>query len=96
MAGPTIKHRAEGMVHAPSKISDIAAEISRYLANHPNATDSLDGVQRWWLVRGAVEAPSVSVQQALEFLIQEGSVTKKVLPDGTVVYARHRRSPLAH
>jgi hypothetical protein len=79
------------MAHAPSKISEIAAEIQRYLANHPNATDSLDGVQRWWLVRGAVEAPSLSVQQALDLLIDEGLVMKKVLPDGTAVYAGNRR-----
>lgn len=83
------------MVHAPSKISDIAAEIRRYLASHPNATDSLDGVQRWWLVQGAVEAPTLSVQQALDLLIHEGTVMKKVLPDGTAVYAGHLRGRLA-
>lgn len=84
------------MASVPSKISDIASEIRRYLADHPKATDSLDGVQRWWLTPGAVEAPSLSVQQALDLLVQEGEVIKKMLPDGTVVYAGTRRSPLAH
>jgi hypothetical protein len=86
--------QAQGMGQVPSKISDIAAEIRRYLVDHPNATDSLDGVQRWWLARSAVEAPSLSVQQALDLLIHEGSLLKKVLPDGTAVYAGNRRGLL--
>ncbi len=80
-----------------STIADVATEIRRYLESHPNATDSLDGVQRWWLLPGAVEAPSPSVQQALDLLVHEGAVIKKILPDGTIVYASSQRGgPVAH
>jgi hypothetical protein len=75
------------MDHPPSKVSDIAAAIRRYLADHPNASDSLEGVQRWWLGEGAVEAPGPTVQQALDQLVKKGTVVNKMLPDGTVVYA---------
>lgn len=84
------------MASVPQKISDIALEIRRYLAAHPNATDSLDGVQRWWLVRGAVEAPSGSIEGALDLLVRDGAVVRKLLPDGTVVYAGSRREPSRH
>jgi len=84
------------MAPAASTISDVASEIRRYLTDHPNATDSLDGVQRWWLAEGAVEAPILSVQQALDLLVHEGAVTKKMLPDGTVVYAGTHRNPPDH
>jgi hypothetical protein len=84
------------MTHPPSKVSDVAAVIRRYLANHPNASDSLEGVQRWWLGEGAVDAPDTAVQQALDRLVKKGTVTKKQLPDGTVVYAaNHPASPAA-
>ena len=84
------------MASIASTIAGIAAEIRRYLDDHPNATDSLDGVQRWWLLHGAVEAPSLSVQQALDLLVREGTVIKKILPDGTIVYAGSHRSAVSH
>lgn len=77
----------------PSTISDIASAIGRYLADHPNASDSLEGVQRWWLREGAVEAPRLLVQQALDLLEKKGAVVKKLLPDGTVVYAGSDSGP---
>jgi hypothetical protein len=78
------------MTHSSSKVSDIAWVIRRYLSDHPNASDSLEGVQRWWLGEGAVEAPGPTVQQALDQLVRKGTVVKKMLPDGTVVYAGGR------
>jgi hypothetical protein len=75
------------MVPAPSRVSDVEVVIRRYLENHPNASDSLEGVQRWWLGEGAVEAPAPTVQQALDRLVKKGTAVKKLLPDGTVVYA---------
>jgi hypothetical protein len=72
------------------KVSETATVIRRYLANHPNASDSLEGVQRWWLGEGAVEASSLIVQQALDVLVKKGAVVAKMLPDGTVVYAGSR------
>jgi len=84
------------MTSTASTITDIASEIRRYLADHPNATDSLEGVQRWWLLRGAVEAPGPSVQQALDLLVREGAVIKKILPDATIVYAGSHRGAVSH
>lgn len=81
------------MAHPPSRVSDIAGVIRRYLANHPNASDSLEGVQRWWLAEGAVEAPGPTVQQALDRLVKKGTVVRKLLPDGTVVYAGSGSNP---
>ena len=79
------------MAHPQSKVPDIASVIGRYLADHPNASDSLEGVQRWWL--GDVEAPGPTVQQALDQLVKKGTVMRKMLPDGTVVYAGSDSGP---
>lgn len=84
------------MTQTPSKVSDIATVIGRYLAAHPNASDSLEGVQRWWLGEGAVDAPGTTVQLALDCLVKKGTVVKKLLPDGTVVYAASHMASTAN
>ncbi|MBL8526223.1 MAG: hypothetical protein JNL68_00915 [Burkholderiales bacterium] len=83
------------MAHMPSKVSDVAVVIRRYLSDHPRASDSLEGVQRWWLAEGAVEAPGPTVQQALDQLVKKGTVVRKLMPDGTVVYAGAEAAPLS-
>lgn len=83
------------MAHIPSKVSDVAAVIRRYLSDHPRASDSLEGVQRWWLAEGAVEAPGATVQQALDQLVKKGTVVRKLMPDGTVVYAGAEAAPVS-
>jgi hypothetical protein len=66
------------------------------VADHPHAPDSLDGVQQCGLGTGDVDAPRLAVQRALDALVQKGSAVKKMLPDGTVLYAGtrpHARAP---
>lgn len=67
-------------------IMQLAAEIERYLAAHPHAADSVDGVLHWWLRRQRYEESMTKIQRALELLVQRGAVTKRVL-GGQVVYA---------
>ena len=67
-------------------VSTIAEEIARYLAAHPAASDSLDGIRRWWLARLRYEEAADLVQQALARLESEGKATRLVLPGGATVY----------
>lgn len=67
-------------------VSTIAEEIARYLAAHPEASDSLDGIRRWWLARLRYEEAADLVRQALARLEAEGTVTRTVLPGGAIVY----------
>ncbi len=64
----------------------LARGIERYLKNHPNAADSLEGIQRWWL-RHRYAEDTLQVERALELLIAEGIVVKRILPDGRAVYS---------
>jgi Fe2+ or Zn2+ uptake regulation protein len=70
----------------------IAADIRRYLERHPNAADSVEGVTRWWLTREGSEESIVNVQQALDLLVEGGTVTKRVQQDGQTIYVRARKS----
>jgi hypothetical protein len=70
-------------------IASIKEEISRYLAASPAATDSIEGIQQWWLTPGLREAPRPLVELALERLITQGVIRRITMRDGSVIYS-HR------
>lgn len=65
------------------------AAIADYLARHPHASDTLEGIGRWWL--GADQADWPQIQFALASLEREGAVVRKVAADGR---AHYRLGPL--
>ncbi|MFH0344346.1 MAG: hypothetical protein ACHBNF_20005 [Chromatiales bacterium] len=65
----------------------IARDIEAYLAIHPHAADSAEGIHRWWLGSGSQEESLDGVRAALEWLTACGRITRRVLPDGGVVYS---------
>lgn len=69
----------------------LVREIEAYLANNPNAADTIDGVARWWLAQQRYQQAHEDVQRALEYLVSEGIVTKTKIADGRVLYARAGR-----
>ena len=70
-----------------SPLELVSGAIRTYLREHPEAADGAEGIQRWWLPGGELDAPLERVVQALEQLFQEGYVTKRRLPDGREIYA---------
>jgi hypothetical protein len=68
----------------------LARTIDDYLHRHPDASDSAEGVARWWLPAGSSPAAD-QVLKALKVLLAEGRLVEVVLPGGRVVYARPRR-----
>lgn len=73
--------------HIDEKVTAVAKEIQNYLANHPNAADSADGVMRWWLSQQRFDESILIVQQALEQLVLQGEIDKAVTPGGRTVYS---------
>jgi hypothetical protein len=76
-------------------VPSIAEAIERYLDRYPEAADSAEGIQRWWLASGLEEQPLSRVQTALDLLEARRIVVKTVLEGGCVIYsslrARERR-----
>jgi len=72
-------------------IRALAREITAYLSNHPDAADSAEGILRWWLPQMSVEANGGSLQRALDLLVEQGSIDRRVLPDQRCVYVRAAR-----
>jgi hypothetical protein len=78
--------------HEEDAVLSIAGAIRNYFATHPEAADSADGIQRWWLLPLLREEPLRLVEQALEQLVEEGVTQRVVLEDGRVIYASSRRA----
>ena len=64
----------------------VAAEIVRYLREHSEAADTMEGVARWWLRRQRYDDALATVERAMAMLVDGRLVEKHALPDGTVVY----------
>lgn len=73
-----------------SDLSDVADEIREYLENHPHASDTLDGVLKWWLPRQRLIESARLVEGALEKLVHEGVIEKHTVGNGITVYHLQR------
>ena len=71
-------------------IGIVARALRRYLAAHPTAADTVNGIQRWWLAP-AVDEPLPLVELALDRLIEEGLMCRVPMQDGRTIYARMPR-----
>lgn len=64
----------------------IADEVLSYLTRHPDAADTAEGIQRWWLADGGAYALA-DVERVLARLARDGAVGRRRLPDDRVLYA---------
>lgn len=74
------------------EIERAVSAIEAYLAQHPAAADSEQGVAQWWLPEVGVNVPVEQVHRALEMLCDRGVIERTALPDGGTVYRAARRT----
>lgn len=84
------------MAENVSDIEEIAHKIRRYLSDHPNAADSLDGVVHWWLARQQVELSAEKVKMALDYLVSNDLMSRTTTAGGKEVYANMKRAAKPH
>jgi len=82
------------MTGLSSEVAAVAEEIRRYLASHPDAADSAEGILNWWLMRQRDEQSAQVVDEALQWLLEQGAVTRCVMPDGKIVYSAQKPTKL--
>jgi hypothetical protein len=68
----------------------LAREIALYLDERPDAVDTPDGILRWWLPRRRIDATPEMLQRALDVLVANGTIERRMLPDGRRAYGRVR------
>jgi hypothetical protein len=57
-------------------------ELTAYWLQHPHASDTLEGICRWWLSSASI--PATLVEQALTWLVEHGVVAVHRAADGRV------------
>jgi hypothetical protein len=53
-------------------------EILHYLMKHPEASDDLEGIARFWVTKQRIEAAVATVERAVDELVVEGRLEKKL------------------
>jgi hypothetical protein len=61
--------------------------IARYIAAHPHAADTVDGIRDWWVVPELPGAIRADVQKAIDHLVGRGTLSKSNLPEGALFHA---------
>ena len=80
------------MADREQTINKIAEQIESYLLRHPNATDTLEGITKWWLTRQRFEEATTLVQKALDDLISRGSIAQSTSADKQCLYRSTRKT----
>src|SRR4051812_41777647 len=84
---------AESPHHHP-RLETLIDAIRRYLATHPAAADTVEGIAGWAV--GAVASVTADeVRSALSHLEARGEVAKRAVPGGREVFARTNALPRA-
>ena len=64
----------------------VAQQILRYLGEHPEACDTLEGVVRWWVLSQQLSESVELVREALVQLEAEGAIREQAAADGRILY----------
>jgi catechol 2,3-dioxygenase-like lactoylglutathione lyase family enzyme len=71
----------------PNSMARVVAAILDYVEQNPDAADTVDGIGRWW--SGPHDSASRDdVLHALEKLVAEGRLIKRVSPDGRCLFCK--------
>ncbi len=70
------------------QVISAAEAIKQYLIKRPNASETVDGVAKWWLVRQRYDDSVELVQKALDYLESHGEVIRVQLKGGKVLYRK--------
>jgi Fe2+ or Zn2+ uptake regulation protein len=68
------------------KLPKLARHILRYLREHPEAQDTIEGITVWWVSERAIKQWLPHVRHALAALVTRGYLEKHTVAGGRVFY----------
>lgn len=74
-----------------SQQSELPRQILGYLARHPDAQDSLEGILQWWLLEQQIMHWESQVRETLDELVAQELLIEHVGGDGRTHYRINRR-----
>ncbi len=74
----------------------VAWLILGYLCSNPDAKDTVDGIEKWWLRGVKISTNPTTVQDSLDDLVKSGRLTSSECQGTGTVYGlnKHRRGTL--
>lgn len=76
-------------------VDRLAGEILRYLQTHRGASDTTEGIAKWWIKRQRLEDARSQVQSALDQLVAQSLVERQMTPAGSTLYLMRPEPPAA-
>ena len=73
-------------VLAEPSLPSPAPEILDYLARHPDAQDTIDGILHWWVLDACVRKWAPKIAKTVAQLVEQGFLEQKRSADGNVFY----------
>ena len=67
-------------------LSSPAPEILDYLARHPDARDTIDGILHWWVLDACIRNWAPKIAETVAQLVDRGFLEKKPSADGNIFY----------
>ena len=74
------------MAEDSDQVSALAREIERYVRERPHASDTIEGIRRWWLGSRWADASLPLMSEALGLLVHKGALSARKQADGSTVY----------
>jgi hypothetical protein len=66
--------------------SHISFDILDYLAEHPDAQDTADGIAQWWILERCVKRHAPLVNEAIQYLVERGFIVGRMAKDSQIHY----------
>jgi hypothetical protein len=73
-------------VLADPRLPSPAPEILDYLASHPDAQDTIDGILHWWVLDAHVRKWTPKIAETVAQLVERGFLEEKQSSDGKIFY----------
>jgi hypothetical protein len=69
----------------------IAQGILKYLLQHPDAEDTLEGIARWWLGERTIKQQKLAIKKALASLVEKGLIIEVEARQSRTLYKLNKR-----
>lgn len=63
-----------------------APEILEYLARHPDAQDTIDGILHWWVLDSCIRSWASKITETVGQLVEQGFLEQKPSTGGHIFY----------
>ena len=70
------------------RVRAIEELVARYVAAHPHAADTVEGIRTWWIAADMPDTSRAEVQASVDRLVGSGTLSRTALPEGGSLFSR--------